>query len=60
MNGFEILEKLKSDTATKNINVIMVSNLSQQSDIDKALSLGASQFFVKANVTPEEIITAVG
>jgi CheY-like chemotaxis protein len=59
MNGFEILEKLKANSATKSINVIMVSNLGQQSDIDKALQLGASKFFVKANVTPEEIISAV-
>ncbi|MES2436536.1 MAG: response regulator [Patescibacteria group bacterium] len=59
MNGYEILEKLKTNAKTKTINVIMVSNLGQQSDIDKAIALGASKFFVKANVTPEEIISAV-
>ncbi|MDQ3076889.1 MAG: response regulator [bacterium] len=59
MNGFEVLEKLKASDDTKNIQVIMLSNLGQQTDIDKALKLGASQFLVKANTTPDEIVTKI-
>lgn len=59
MNGFEVLEKIKASDETKNIQVIMLSNLGQQSDIDKALKLGASHFLVKANTSPDEIVTKI-
>ncbi len=59
MNGFEVLEKIKASDDTKNIQVIMLSNLGQQTDIDKALKLGASQFLVKANTSPDEIVTKI-
>jgi len=56
MDGYEILKKVKSDPATKDIPVIMLSNLGQKSDIDKALELGALKFFIKASVTLDEIV----
>ncbi len=59
VNGFEVLEQLKASPDTKNIQVIMLSNLGQQTDIDKALKLGASQFLVKANTSPDEIVTKI-
>jgi CheY-like chemotaxis protein len=59
MNGFDVLEELKADEATKDIKVFMLSNLGQQTDIDKALKLGAEQFLVKANTTPDEVIRKI-
>ena len=55
MNGFEILEHLKASDATKHIKVVMLSNLSQDEDKDKALKLGAIDFIVKSNASPTEI-----
>ncbi len=55
INGFEVLKKIKEDEATKDIDVIMVSNLGQEEDVKKAKDLGAKDFFVKANFTAEEI-----
>lgn len=59
MDGFEVLAQLKSSPDTKHIQVIMLSNLGQQTDIDKALKLGASHFLVKANTSPDEIVTKI-
>jgi len=56
MDGFEILSKIKEDPKTKNIPVIMLSNLGQPSDIKKGKSLGADHFMVKATVAPDEIV----
>lgn len=56
MDGFEILQKMKEGGGTKNIPVIILSNLGQQSDIDKANELGAARFLVKATVDIDEII----
>jgi two-component system phosphate regulon response regulator PhoB/two-component system alkaline phosphatase synthesis response regulator PhoP len=64
MNGFEILEKIKTNPSTSSIPVIVLSNLGQKDDMDKCFKLGAIKFFVKALVTLdhiiEEIIALVG
>ena len=56
MNGFELLTKLKSDPKTKNIPVILLSNLGQESDVEKGKSLGADRFLVKATLKLDEVI----
>ena len=55
-NGFDVLEQLKKDSKTKDIPVIIVSNMSDSKDIDKGVSLGAYRFLVKAFVTLDEIV----
>ena len=55
MDGFEILEQLKKDPQLSSIPVLILSNLSQKEDIDRALALGAIDFMIKANYTPGEI-----
>ncbi|KXS47563.1 MULTISPECIES: response regulator transcription factor [Halanaerobium] len=47
MNGFLVLEALKSDTSTEDIPVIILSALSEEDDVQKAISLGAEDFLVK-------------
>ncbi len=58
-SGFEILAELKAKDSTKNIPVILLSNLGQKSDIDKGEKLGAIKFLVKATVTLDEIVDEV-
>lgn len=56
MNGVQLLKVLKSDEATKNIPVLMFSNLDDQSRVEECTALGASGFFVKAYVTLDTIV----
>ena len=56
LNGFEILEKLKKNPETSNIPVIILSNLSQKEDIEKAKSLGAIDYIVKSETSSKEIV----
>lgn len=58
-NGFEALEELKNDPATNKIPVIVLTNLSQSQDIEKALSLGAISYLVKTNYSLTEIIEKI-
>ena len=58
-NGLDILKTVKETPATKSIPVVILSNLSQQEDMDRAKELGAERFLVKAMSTPEEIITLI-
>lgn len=55
MQGFEVLRLLKQDPATRAIPVIVLSNLSQDSDMTQAEELGAVGYFVKANMSLEEL-----
>jgi CheY-like chemotaxis protein len=59
MNGIEVLEKLKSDEATKNIPVIMMSNLSEESKAQEAMKKGAVKFIYKGESDPSEIANAI-
>jgi len=58
-NGFSVLEKIKHDDNLADIPVIILSNLGQKEDIDKAMELGACDFMVKANFTLDEIVEKV-
>ena len=54
-DGYEMLANIKSDPKTKNIPVIIFSNLSQKEEIEKGLQLGASDFIIKTSVTPSQL-----
>ncbi len=55
LHGFEVLKKLKEDEETKEIPVIVLTNLEGMGDVDKAIKLGATTYLVKANYSLEEI-----
>ncbi len=59
MNGFEILKKLKEDTATAMIPVIILTNLSQESDIKRGYELGAVDYLVKVYNIPSDVVKKV-
>jgi PleD family two-component response regulator len=59
VDGFEILTRIKKDPNLKDIPVMVISNLGQKEDIDRAMELGAVDFLIKANYTLDEIITRV-
>jgi len=59
LNGFQVLEKIKASDETKNIPVIVFSNLGQKEDIEKAKELGANDFLIKANFTLDDVIEKV-
>jgi DNA-binding response OmpR family regulator len=55
MDGFAVLAELKKDAKTKNIPVIMLTNLGTDEDKNKGEKMGAADYIVKANMTPAEI-----
>lgn len=59
MDGFEVLRKVKGEEATKDIPVIIISNLGQKEDVDKGMGLGAVDYLIKAHFTPGEIISKI-
>ena len=59
LDGFEVLKRLKADAASKDIPVIVLSNLGQKEDMDRAMAAGAEAFMVKAHFTPGEIVAKI-
>src|SRR4030042_5432877 len=47
-NGFDVLKQLKEDAETKEIPIIVLTNLEGLGDVDKAIELGATTYLIKA------------
>ncbi|MCL5411296.1 MAG: response regulator [Patescibacteria group bacterium] len=60
MDGFEVLKKLRENQETKNTPVIVLSNFDEQDMIEKGLTLGANEYLVKSQFSPEEISRKAG
>lgn len=58
INGLDVLKKLKDDDQTKEIPVILLTNLPEEASKDKAEALGAYDYFVKVNYEPEDLLEA--
>lgn len=59
MDGFEMLEKINKENLSPSSTKIILSNKSEQQDIDRGHTLGVSGYIVKANSTPREVIEQV-
>ena len=59
MDGYQVLEQLKKTAATKEIPVVMLSNLGQHEEIDHGMKLGAADYFIKASLTPSDLVARV-
>lgn len=54
-DGYEVLEELKKDDKTKNIPVVLLTNLESPEDIEKAFAKGASTYLIKSDYKLEDI-----
>ena len=59
LHGFEVLKELRGDPKTKDIPVVVLTNLEGTGDIEKALELGATTYLVKANYSLEEVLLKI-
>jgi DNA-binding response OmpR family regulator len=59
LDGFEVLKMVKGDEDTKNIPVLIMSNLGQEDHIEKGMSLGALGYIVKSQYTPSRVVEKI-
>lgn len=59
MGGFDILKTIKADPETKDIPVIILSNLGGREEIEESVRLGAEGYLIKSNVLPQEVADMV-
>lgn len=59
INGLDILRGIKQNEATKNMPVIMLSNVGQDDVIKEGLVAGAVGYLIKTSFTPNQIVGEV-
>jgi DNA-binding response OmpR family regulator len=53
--GVEVLRALKADPEAKSIPVLILSNSSREQDVSEVISLGAVDYWVKADLSLKEL-----
>lgn len=59
MSGFEVKEEMNKDPELKNIPVVFLTNLYEEADEKKGMSLGAVAYLIKSQYIPSEIVNQV-
>ncbi len=59
MHGFDVLFALKDDPSVRDIPVIMLTNLEQPADIQRAADAGAHSYLVKSNMNLDELAARI-
>jgi CheY-like chemotaxis protein len=59
LNGFDVLQALKKDAPTAAIQVIILSNLGQDRDVQQAMEAGASAYLVKTDLSLQALVQRV-
>lgn len=56
MDGLELLKTIRAENLVPNATIIMLTNQSQSSDIERAKELKADGYIVKASTIPSEVM----
>ncbi len=59
MDGMSVLKQLKADNETRDVPVVILTNLSDYERISEALTLGAKDYLVKANYSLADLMDKV-
>jgi DNA-binding response OmpR family regulator len=59
VNGFDVLDILRNTPETANLKIIMLTALSQESDKERAESLGVDDYLVKSQVVIADVVERI-
>lgn len=55
LDGFTVLAELKRDVRTKDVPVVLLTNLGTEEDKERGIKLGAVDYIIKAGLTPAQV-----
>ena len=55
MDGFQVLEVLRSDDRTRYVPVVILSNYGEEELVDRGFKLGALEYLIKSQTTPSRV-----
>lgn len=58
-DGFQTLEELRKNERTKDLKVIVLSNLGQEEDIKKAKAYGVLDYIVKTDISIQDLVKVI-
>lgn len=58
-DGFAVLEEVRKDPAIAHIPILVLSNLGQQKDQERAMSLGANEYLIKVDYPIQDVVNKV-
>ncbi len=59
VDGFSVLKMIKKNENSKDIPVVMLTNLGQKENVERGFELGATSYIIKAHFTPSEVVKKV-
>jgi len=59
VSGFDVLDILRNTPETTNLKIIMLTALSQESDQERAKSLGVDDYLIKSQVVIADVIDRI-
>ena len=59
MDGFAVLERLRSNEQTRHIPVVILSNYGERELVERGLKLGALEYLIKSQTTPANLSRGV-
>lgn len=59
LDGIELLKKIREENICRDAFIIVLSNLGEPAEIEKAKKLGIDGYIVKASLTPSEVVERV-
>lgn len=59
IDGFQVLEAIRSNSKTRDMPVIVLSNISEEKTIQRARDLGADDYLIKAHFMVDEIVERI-
>ena len=59
MSGTELIIEIKKDQALEKLPIIVLSNLTEGPEIEKAKKMGISEYLIKSDLDPEDVSNAV-
>jgi DNA-binding response OmpR family regulator len=59
LDGWEVIGRIKSDPESKDLKVIILSNLGQKEEVEKGMKLGAEKYLIKAHYTPSQVVEEI-
>ena len=59
LDGIEVLKTIKTNPKTKDVKVVVLSNLSQTYEVSKALEMGAVSYLIKSHYSPSDVMQEI-
>lgn len=59
INGIDVLKRIKQNPKTQNLQVVMLTNLGQETVVKEGLDTGAVGYLIKASYNPDQLVQEV-